>query len=302
MAAAGNSALGRLAVLHDVLHWGEEPLGEAPTAMSERVHVRTMPRKARVFRVTPRDRAIVRWVGRLRMATAAQVADRFDLGRAVSYSRLSGLVRLGLLKHARIFHGEPGVYLATRTGLRSIDLELPPARVDLRTYSHDLYVSSLVIELEREFGGERVHTEREMRAADTAVGAARTLRPRFAVPVAGADGRPQSTPVGHPRLHFPDCAVFGAAHEVHGSRRLLAVELERTAKGRTRLRRILASYVAARHIGGVRYYVVGDDVRRLLESELEAQRMHSLVELRVRHEAVRPSIEVDRRLKQSRGS
>lgn len=43
-----------------------------------------------------------RWLGRLRMATAAQVAERFEVGRAVSYARLSELVRLGLLEHARI--------------------------------------------------------------------------------------------------------------------------------------------------------------------------------------------------------
>ena len=126
------------------------------------------PRPYRGFRVTARDREIVRWIGRLRMATAGQVADRFELGRAVSYARLSGLVRLGLLEHARIFHAAPGVYLATRAGLASVDLALPPARVDLRTYDHDLELSELVAELEREFGAARIVTEREMRGADNA--------------------------------------------------------------------------------------------------------------------------------------
>jgi hypothetical protein len=89
------------------------------------------------------------------------------LGRAVSYARLSGLVSLGLLEHARIFHGAPGVYLATRIGLLATDVQLPAARVDLRTYDHDLELTSLVVELEQEFGTERVRTERELRAADT---------------------------------------------------------------------------------------------------------------------------------------
>lgn len=75
------------------------------------------------------------------MATAAHVAERFQVGRAVGYARLSGLVRLGLLDHARIFHASPGVYLATRAGLAAVDVELPPARVDLRTYDHDLELS-----------------------------------------------------------------------------------------------------------------------------------------------------------------
>ena len=101
------------------------------------------------------------------MVTAAQVGERFGLGRAVTYARLGGMVRLGFLEHARIFHGQPGVYLATRSGLSIADLELPPARVDIRTYAHDLELSSVVVELEREFGPERIKTERETRAADT---------------------------------------------------------------------------------------------------------------------------------------
>ena len=136
--------------------------------------------------MTARDREIVRWIGRLRMATAGEVAERFGLGRAVSYARLNGLVRLSLLEHARIFHASPGVYLATHVGLASVDLALPPSRVDLRTYEHDLELSTLVVELEREFGAERIATEREMRAADTPVGQAPVEQPRFAVPLAGA--------------------------------------------------------------------------------------------------------------------
>ncbi len=192
------------------------------------------------------------------MATAAQVGERFDLGRAVSYARLSGLVRLGLLEHARIFHATPGVYTATRAGLAAVDLALPAARVDVRTYHHDVELSSLVIELEREFGRERVTTEREMRASDTPVGAALVERPRFAVPLTGGRGRLVLTPVGHPRLHFPDCAVTRAG----GDETILAVELERTPKGRARLRAILSGYVAARHIGLVRYYPTN---RRVLD-------------------------------------
>jgi hypothetical protein len=151
--------------------------------------------------VTNRDTQIVRWVGRLRMATAQQIAERFGLGRTVTYARLGVLVRLGLLEHARIFHGAPGVYVATRAGLAAVDLALPRARVDLRTYAHDLELSSLVVDLEREFGREQVSTEREMRAADTPAGLPPAIRPRFAVGLAGALGQLQLTPAGHPRLH-----------------------------------------------------------------------------------------------------
>ena len=228
--------------------------------------------------MTARDKEMVRWIGRLRMAQAAQVGERFSLGRAVTYARLSGLVQLGLLEHTRVFHGAPGVYLATRAGLAAVDVELPPARIDLRTYAHDLQLSSLVIELEREFADERVITEREMRAADTPLEAAPLARPQFAIPVVGAHGQLQLTPAGRPRLHFADCAIL----DLSGERRqgALAIELERTAKGRARLRRILAGYVAARHIAAVRYYALGDRVRELIDSEVDAQRARDLIDVR----------------------
>jgi len=72
---------------------------------------------------------------------------------------------------------------------------LPPAHVDLRTYAHDLELSGLVIELEREFGAERIATEREMRAADTPVGSAPIEQPRFAVPCRRRP-RPATTDTG----------------------------------------------------------------------------------------------------------
>jgi hypothetical protein len=211
------------------------------------------------------------------MVGAAQVAERFRLGRAVAYARLGGLVRLGLLKHARIFHGAPGVYLATRIGLASVDLELPSARVDLRTYAHDLELSWLVLGLEREFGRDWVRTEREMRALDTSPGRPAGERPSFAISLTGARGQLQLTRSGYPRLHFSDCAVIGASAD---GGRLLAVELERTAKGQARLRRILAGYVAARHIGSVRYYVCGERVRNLVEDVVTAHSADTLIEVR----------------------
>jgi hypothetical protein len=58
------------------------------------------------------------------MATAGQVADRFELGRAVTYARLSGLVRLGLLEHARIFHTAPGPELALEVDHQRAELEV----------------------------------------------------------------------------------------------------------------------------------------------------------------------------------
>ncbi|MGH2837107.1 MAG: hypothetical protein ACRDJY_02025, partial [Thermoleophilaceae bacterium] len=158
--------------------------------------------------MTPRDREIVRWIGRHRMVTAGQVAERFGVGRSQCYARLTGLARLGLLSHERLLHGEPGVYLATRGGLDMADVALPAATVDLRTYEHDLDLVSLVRELEHAAAGEAsVLTERELRAIDTPGGRPPgDYRPRFAVQV-GRGQQLQLTPAGAPRVHFPDAVL-----------------------------------------------------------------------------------------------
>ena len=191
--------------------------------------------QARGFRVTGRDLGMVRWVGRQRFAEAGQVARRFCMDERNAYRRLRGLVELGLLEHLRVLHAQPGVYLATRAGLAAVELDLPPARVDLRTYGHDRDAADLAVELEREFGAELIVTERELRSRDTGA-----ERPRYAV-MLGA----QTTRRG---LHFPDLAV-----EL-GDGRPLCVELELTAKGRGRLDQIVSAYVRGRHIACVRYY------------------------------------------------
>lgn len=59
---------------------------------------------------------MVRWIGRARFAQAEQVALRFEMDERNAYRRLRGLVGLGLLEHRRIFHAQPGVYLATVAG------------------------------------------------------------------------------------------------------------------------------------------------------------------------------------------
>jgi len=116
-----------------------------------------------------------------------------------------------------------------------------------------------------------VITEREMRAADCPLGAPPREQPRFALPLGNGRGQLQLTPAGAPRPHFPDCAVAA------GDDSVLAIELERTAKARVRLRAILSAYVAARHVAAVRYYVVGSRVRALVESEVETAKARELI-------------------------
>ena len=213
------------------------------------------------FRVTPRDREIVRWIGRHRFVTAAQVAERFGVGRSQCYARLTGLVRLGLLNHERLLHGEPGVYLATRSGLELAEVRLPTAAVDLRTYEHDLKLVTLITELEQARRGA-IWTERELRAVDTPSSQpAGHYAPRYAV-LLGSGNQLRLTPSGAPRIHFPDAVIDDRA----GHR--TAIELERTVKGRSRLRQILRAYTAARHLDAVRYYTTDARVSAIVSEEI----------------------------------
>jgi hypothetical protein len=178
---------------------------------------------------------MVRWTGRLRFVEAPQVARRFGMDQRNAYRRLHGLVSHELLDHRRVFHAQPGAYTTTKAGLRVAGLGLPRPRVDVRSYAHDRAAGAVLIALEREFGPDRVLTERELRSREPGV----PPLPRYAV-WRGV----QRTRRG---LHFPDLAV-----ELDDS--LLAVEVELTGKGRARLDSIVAAYVRARHVAAIRYY------------------------------------------------
>ncbi len=195
-------------------------------------------------------------MARVGVCEAGHVAGRFAIDRTGAYRRLAVLVEAGLLQHERYLHARPGVYFATRAGLAATGVALPPARLGPATYEHQVAVASLAIALEREFAPDRVVTEREMRSRDTG-----RERPEFALRLPGASRG------GYPRLHFSDLAVL----DVDERGRPLAVELERTLKGRARLRRIVRAYVAARHIAGARYYVSGAAERAVGAAVEEAQ-------------------------------
>lgn len=229
----------------------------------------------RSFQLTARDRDIVRWIGRVGVADARQIAARWQrtelresgaskgMPQSNAYCRLRGLEQRDLLERRRLLFGEPAVFLATRTGLRFAGLDLSPRKVSAGGIAHASRATSLCLELEEEFGTEAVLCEREIRAED-----GRSSEPRYAV---AADGR---LPDGRPRLHFPDFAVR------QPPRSTLAIEVELTAKGSQRLSAILRAYVRARHVEGVRYYVSPRAARPVREA-IARTRCGPLVDVRV---------------------
>lgn len=175
------------------------------------------------FRVTERDIEILGWLGRVRLARVDQVQRRFGMARSKAYRRLQVLWEAGLVAHESNVPG-PGVYLATRAGLQWAELSLAPATVSLATLKHDLAMTDVVAELEREGKLLKVWTEREIRA-EHAIPGGRRFAPRVHEP-----GRTRS---GN---HLPDIAVDMADD------RWVAIEVELTAKRAERTRAILHGY------------------------------------------------------------
>jgi hypothetical protein len=135
--------------------------------------------------------------------------------------------------------------LITRAGLSLIGSSLPPPDLDLRVYAHDVGVAWLWLAARNGTFGALAETvsERRMRSHD----ARRDSDPRPPEPLGvrlGGVG-----PRGQERLHYPDLLLRTADD------RRIALELELSAKGRTRLETILAAYGADPRIDGVVYLV-----------------------------------------------
>ncbi|HEV8635670.1 MAG TPA: replication-relaxation family protein, partial [Chloroflexota bacterium] len=168
------------------------------------------------MRLTDRDRAILRDAVRFGALTVEQIARRRFGSVWTAYDRLKALATAGYLELVRVWHGAPGVNVATPEGTRVAGVGLPPARVTASTLAHHLAVADLAERLLAAHPGARWLTERELRS--DAMAAARDR----------ASGRLlDGTP------HVPDGVL------VLPDGRRVAVELECSAKGGARYRTVL---------------------------------------------------------------
>lgn len=220
--------------------------------------------RSKGFRITDRDAELVAFVARFHGVEAAQLAERFGMDRADVYHRAARLAERGLLARHRLLHARPGVYTAASAGLAWVGSSLPPARPSLHAYEHSLELAWLALALEREFGREAILTERELRSLEMpgawdAHRSGRRLRPRYALLT-----ERNAVPRG---LHFPDLVV--EAGGPGGG--LLAIELELTAKGGARRRRIVRAYRDSLQVEQVRYYAAPAPLA-LLERSVASER------------------------------
>ncbi len=212
--------------------------------------------------VTERDIQILEWIGRQGAARAEHVMARFHMGRTAAYRRLAELVDYGLLRRERVLYNDGALLVATAEGLRAAGLhQLRPTRIALAQIPHMLSSATLAAQLEPRLEDQKLLTDREHRAAENTTG-----QPLGSAILGPADN-------GHRRLHRPD---FILTH--HGSKDMVAIELELTLKTRTRLERILRGYLRNPNVTAIRYHAP-QPVADAVERAARATGAHSILEL-----------------------
>lgn len=214
--------------------------------------------------LTERDLEVLRWLGRHRLATAEQVARRFGMERAKAYRRLR------ILADGQLVRYEPGirsrrVYLATRIGLRTVNLTLPPATVSAASFAHDIAVVEVAIDLENRVGCD-VISERELREE----GATYTLRPDH------------NDLTRHRRGRWPDLVIEGYPNL--DSR--VAIEVELTRKKQQRVLDKLLAYLGSQYTG-VMYLTPTEEAARRIRAWAHQIGASHLIHARTLPDAVR---------------
>lgn len=224
----------------------------------------TRVRRAHAVRVTERDCELLAFAARHRLVHAGHVATLLGVTEARAGAILARLARGGYVRKQPVFD-RPACYRITRPGLAVAGAALPPPGVDLRSYEHDVGAAWLWLAArDGAFGPLReILAERQLRSHDEAPD-------RADAPLAvrlGGIGRG-----GRERLHYPDLLLL------RPDGRRIAVELELSAKSRTRLAGILAGYGADPRIDAVLYLVPNRKLGRSVIAAAErlglASRVH----------------------------
>ncbi len=200
--------------------------------------------------ITPRDRLLLEMAAEHRLILPGHAAALLGVSSTTAAARLRALHRGGYLARERLLAGQPACYQITRRGLDVLGSELPPPRLDVRAYAHDVGLAWLWLVARSEtFGPMReVLSERTLRSRD---GQRQSRLQAGSPPAAGPLGVRLGGvgPGGRERLHYPDMLLITP----QGHR--IAVELELTSKGRARRERILAGYGSDPRIDAVLYLV-----------------------------------------------
>jgi hypothetical protein len=205
------------------------------------------------------DGQVVDWVGRLGAAGAEHVMGRFGMGRSWAYGRLRSLVGDGLLEQRALLHRRPGLYVATRAGLRWQGLQrMGVCEVRPGGFEHAWEVAAVAVALHTLFAGWTVLSDREIRVRE------REERQLVASAKVGA------LPDGSPVVHRPDLAL------VDERGRVSAVEVELSVKASARLAAICRGWGRSRHVRRV-FYLAAPAAERAVRRAVQETRTEGRV-------------------------
>jgi hypothetical protein len=199
---------------------------------------------------TSLDKEIVGWIGRLGAAGAEHVMGRFGMGRSWAYHRLGTLVTDGILELRPVLYRQPGMYVATREGLRWCGLQgLGLFRVSPSGFVHAWELARVAVALHWALEGWHMLSDREIRARESYLGEL----------VASAKA---GETAGYTGVHLAVISPEG---------RTVVVEVELSIKAPRRLQAICRGWARARHISQV-YYLAAPAPARAVSRAVQQTR------------------------------
>jgi len=188
-------------------------------------------------RLMQRDLELMRWINDCGFVTTDQIRRRLSVGRSTAYDRVYKLVQRKMLLHESVFHHQPGVYRVTAEGVRVCGSPLPSLRrLAIGSFKHDLQVIDLNLSLCERWGGQFV-TERQLRHK------------------AGQKGVGNNGHLNDGLLILPDKRV--------------AIEVELSAKGKSRLARIFEHHYQNTVVDETWYFCGDASIQRSINAFAE---------------------------------
>ncbi len=200
---------------------------------------------------------VLRFAAEHRLVLETQIAALLGASERDAQATVYALVDAGHLTRHQLFTERPAYCQIRRSGLLAVGSELPPPRLRLDQYRHDVGAAWLWLAAHRGTFGPvaEILGERRLRSQDRAAG--RSRQP-YGVRLGGLDLE------GNDRLHYPDLLLIDRA----GHR--LALELELTRKGQMRRDGILDAYGADARIDAVLYLAEANRTGRAIARTVEA--------------------------------
>jgi len=190
-----------------------------------------------MMRIMQRDLELMRWANDCGFVTTEQIRRRLAVARSTAYERVYKLVQRRLLIHERVFHHQPGVYRVTAEGVRVCESPLSSLRrLSIGSFQHDLQVIDLSLSLYERWGGQFV-TERQLRHQS------------------GRHGVGNAGHLNDGLLVLPDKCV--------------AIEVELSAKGKSRLERIFEHHYQNTKVDETWYFCGDGSIQRLIRTFAE---------------------------------